>query len=118
METKDIKQTYVYNLLKDSIRQTLIERNKDLIEELMSIVENLIKDNLMKDDMIRQEVIRKYSSPIALIPMWTKEDNIMIDDIISNAKQHTDLDSEQIEHLKNLKDRSNKLIKTLDKDNI
>ena len=107
METKDIKQTYVYNLLKDSIKQTLIERNKDLIEELMSIVENLIKDNLMKDDII-QEIMRKYSSPIALIPMWTKEDNIMIDDIISNAKQHTDLDSEQIEYLKNLKDRNNK----------
>ena len=67
METKDIKQTSVYNLLRDSIRQTLIEHNKDLIEDLMSIVENLIKDNLMKDDII-QEGIRKYSSPIALTP--------------------------------------------------
>ena len=60
METKDINQTSLYNFLKYSIRQTLIEHNKDL-----SIVENHIKDNLMKDDII-QEVIRKYSSPIAL----------------------------------------------------
>ena len=111
METKDIKQTSVYNLLRDSIRQTLIEHNKDLIEDLMSIVENLIKDNL-----IIQEVMRKYASPIALIPMWTEEDNIMIDDIISDARQHADLDSEQIEYLKNLKDRNNKLIKTLNKE--
>ena len=115
METKDIKQTSVYNLLRDSIRQTLIEHNKDLIEDLMSIVENLIKDNLMKDDII-QEVMRKYASPIALIPMWTEDDNIMIDDIISDARQHADLDSEQIEYLKSLKDRNNKLIKTLNKE--
>jgi hypothetical protein len=48
--------------------------------------------------------------------MWTEDDNIMIDDIISDARQHADLDSEQIEYLKNLKDRNNKLIKTLNKE--
>ena len=115
METKDIKQTHVYNFVRDSISKTLIEHNKDLIEDLMSIVENLIKDNLRRDDII-QQYMRKYSTTIALRPMWTEEDNIMIDDIISDARQHVDLDSEQIEYLKNLKDRNNKLIKTLNKE--
>ena len=99
---KNIKNTALYQNIKYTISEAIKFNSDNLLDNIMNILEPFIKGQLNHNDEFNKLYAQAMLSSKIIIPNWTEYD-AMVDGIISDTLQKSDLDEDQINWLKNLK---------------
>ena len=100
---KNIKNTALYQNIKYTISEAIKFNSDNLLDNIMNILETFIKGQLNHNDEFNKLYAQAMLSSKIIIPIWTELDDTMVDSIISDTLQKSDLDDDQINWLKNLK---------------
>ena len=99
----NIKNTALYQNIKYTISEAIKFNSDNLLDNIMNILEPFIKGQLNHNDEFNKLYAQAMLSSKIIIPIWTELDDTMVDSIISDTLQKSDLDDDQINWLKNLK---------------
>lgn len=100
---KNIKHTALYRDIKYTISEAIKFNSDNLLDNIMNILEPFIKGQLNHIDEFNKLYAQAMLSSKIIIPNWTEYDDSMVDRIISDTLQKSDLDEDQINWLKKLK---------------